>query len=329
MKICWALAVVLLGIGDASAAPVEHLRGGHIAPEGSPWDDTMRAVFGEVKRLVRPGKATLHAGGLLGDEGVHAEQCRSGALQLCGLSDFYMARLVPELGAVAMPFLFRDEAEIEHAFERVLLPRLRSVFREHGLYLYGLSGTGWLDLATKRPVRSAKDLAGLRIRVSDNPVHAALVRALGGSAFATSVHDAESAIQIGSVDGLLHTQVFLQGAGWTTSIQHIWQPRMVFSCSLIVANLRFWEALPPAVRAELDRARTRAERAHWASLRALTPLVREELRKAGVTLTAPDEAEREKLRRELATRRGQLEAALGRRGRALLAELEKALAERR
>lgn len=318
-----AVMAVWLAVRPTAAEPLT-IRAAHVAPEGSPWDLAMHSFIKQLRALVPIRSATVLAGAAVGDEESHLLQCRRGTIQVCGLSDFYMSRLVPELGVFSIPFLFRDEQEVELALERAT-PRLRAAYREQGLHLQGLSGLGWLDIATRTPAASITELAGRRIRVSESPFQAQLVRALGAVPFPTSMLQAETAMQIGAVDGILHTQVFLQGAGWYTSIRHVWEARLVHGVTSIVINQAFWQRLPADARRSLERSWQQTSKVVWSGLREATPVIRDELSRSGVVFHVPSEADREALRRTLMARRGPLEAQLGARGRALLAEIETAL----
>ncbi len=52
-----------------------------------------------------------------------------------------------------------------------------------------------------RPIRTPKDLEGLRIRTMDTPAHMELVKALGGSPTPISWMELYSALETGIVDG--------------------------------------------------------------------------------------------------------------------------------
>ncbi len=318
----WALALLL---GGASARADPGVRVGHVGPEGSPWDVAMRAFAERLRPLVAPRAVKVFAGAMQGDEEAHLAKCRDGRLEVCGLSDLAASRTIPELGVFAMPFLFRSDAEVEHAVDALLLRRLRPVFWRNGLYLFGFTAVGWVDIATRERPANPANLAGLSIRVPGSPLYGRLATALGAKPQFVSIHEADLALQTGVVGGLFHTQVFLFGSGWYTNLRHILEARLAFSVAMIVVNRPFWEALSPAARKQVEAYERELARTSWREYRALVPKMREALIAAGVVIASPSDGEAEELRRKLD--RSRLKAALGPSGAALVSEVE-ALLER-
>ncbi len=319
-------ALVVLLVGSPAFGALPEVRAGHVAPEGSPWDLAVRMVVDHLAPRVAPRRVKLFGGAVLGDEEAHLEKCRNGQLQICGISDFASAKVVPELGVFALPFLFRDDQEIEYAIDRLLLERLGPAFRRAGLHLLVLAGVGWLDIATRRPVRGG-DLTGVRMRVPGNPVHSRLAQVLGARPVSASMQEVDTLLQAGLVDGLFHTQVFLFGSGWSKNLRHILEARLAFSCAMVVFNQAFWESLPESVRKDLTEHGKEVARATWREYRTVVPRVRRELIASGLTITGPSPEVQRQLEDKLG--RAQMMTLIGPAASRLATEVEHLLEARR
>ncbi len=322
------VAVCTLG-GPARAEPPIPVKIGHVGPDGSPWDNAGRKLAQLWTREQPRFRFKVFPASMLGSEEEHVRLCRSGKVQICGLSDFYIGSVIPEVNVLNTPFLFSSEDEADFIVDNVVVPELTRRFRDEGLELYAVAELGWLDLATTRPVHRPEELAGLRIRVPRNPFFAGLVAAFGAIPLQISMTEAISALEVDAVGGMLHTQVFLLGAGWHHRIRHLSETRLSYSTTLFVVHPGFWDALPAKLR---DRLRSHVPEIATSTRResrSLAREVRQSLSQLGVTLYRPSQDELAAFRDTATKQRAAIEAPLGARGRELLRKVRGKLAEYR
>jgi len=314
--------------GDARATGAEIIKIAHSAPDDSPWGVGMAGVASHWRKTLVGREVKLYPGATAGDEARMLTLCKRGSLHAIGVADFFAGQEVPEFNVAGYPFLFDNDAEAHHVVDTVLLPRLQAIVAEHDLELYALGELGWLQLASVAPA-SGRDLAGLRVRIPENPFHAAVVSALGGTPVKTSMLDAAESLEQGRANAILHTSVFLFATGWYGKVRHVYETRLLYSTAFVLVNRRFWRGLPAPVRQKLVPGGAEIVRVSRTQVPALSSVVRESLVQNGVQMHALGAAEERALRARVEAGRPAIEAALGPRGRAILVEARRALARLR
>src|SRR5499427_3293344 len=205
-----------LGAGSAPAALATDvpalaqqklvLKATDVHPLGYP---TVEAVLAMGKKLEAASGGRLsiqmYPSMQLGGEKEMIEQAQVGALAIARVSVGPMGPLVPELNVFNLPFLFRDDAHMEHVIDGPIGDELL-------YYLYdqptaGLIGLCWMNAGTrnvynsKKPIKNIGDLKGLKIRMMGNPVFVDTMNALGGNGVSMGFDQLVNAMQTGVVDG--------------------------------------------------------------------------------------------------------------------------------
>jgi TRAP-type transport system periplasmic protein len=114
-----------------------------------------------------------------------------------------MSRLVPEIGAIGLPFVFDNFGQVA----RVLKGPVGNLI-EAKLAAKGFTTLCWMQwgarhvINAKRPLITPDDFKGLRIRVLPNETHIAIFRALGANPVGLDVKDLYLALRQHEIDGL-------------------------------------------------------------------------------------------------------------------------------
>jgi TRAP-type transport system periplasmic protein len=138
----------------------------------------------------------------LGNDVAMLTSLRTGALDLTANSQGALSGLVPEVGALGLPFLFANAA---HAF-RVLDGPIGQELAQK-LAGVGIVSLAWWDNGirhitnSKRPVEKPSDLQGLKIRTPADPITIDIFQALGAATEQISFSELYVALQQGAVDG--------------------------------------------------------------------------------------------------------------------------------
>ncbi len=147
-------------------------------------------------------KVLVYAGGELGDEQAVVEQLQFGGIDFVRASLSSLSEFVPELNVLQMPYLYKNS---EHMW-KVLEGEIGDEFMEI-LDGSGLTGLSWYDAGarnfycTNNPIRRLEDMKGMRIRVQESEMMAAMVEALGGTAVPMTYDKVYSALETGEIDG--------------------------------------------------------------------------------------------------------------------------------
>ncbi len=262
---------VFVGLGLATRASAEPPRKLVVAaPEGSPWVDAFEVHLRRITQRTE-GRVRLRVfpGGVAGDEIETARACARGQVFAWGGSAGAFGRVVPELDALELPFLFDSDAEVDAVLAGRPLGLLGRVFSQVGLGLVPfLSEVGWRSFAGKKPLRTPADFHGLRVRSQESPIHLGMWRALGARPQALSVLETVSALEAGLVEAFDQSPVFMFATSWHQQARvyslsrHMYQPGIIVLCkgaleSLAPGDRRLvTELLAESARSMVPRVRT-------------------------------------------------------------------------
>ncbi len=230
------------------------LRLGTTAPEGSPYlEGVLRMSRHAEKATGNAISVRVVASGLLGSENDMVEALRHDRLDAwCGSVGAAVAA-VPELAALELPFLFRDEAEVDRAIPAIYT-HATGASRERGLTYLGFTHVGFRHLGTKVPVGTLADLRKLRLRSQPNPVHAELWKALGVRHVQLGLPDVPREFEAGTVDAFDSAVVWMFAAGWHVLVKHVTRTAHIYQPGSCLLGAAAGARLPKAVLKKLERA---------------------------------------------------------------------------
>jgi len=130
------------------------------------------------------------------------EMVRLGTLdfQVCGVA--HVSRFVPEMNTLILPYLWKDTDTMFAALDGRMGQILEPLLLDKGFKVAGWWDNGFRHVSNnKRPVRTAEDLRGLKLRTLPTKVHVTFFRALGVSPTPMDWAEVYPALQQGVVDG--------------------------------------------------------------------------------------------------------------------------------
>jgi TRAP-type C4-dicarboxylate transport system substrate-binding protein len=108
---------------------------------------------------------------------------------------------VPQLNVLALPWLAPGEAELDALLDGGVGKRLATILEAAGVVPVAWSANGFIELASRMPMRKPADLAGLQVRAQSSPLILETLAALGARPLAMSVANARAALENGQLDG--------------------------------------------------------------------------------------------------------------------------------
>jgi TRAP-type transport system periplasmic protein len=108
----------------------------------------------------------------------------------------YVSRLVPELEALSLPFVFTDYDQVMRAANGPVGHLI-----ETKLAAKGFTTLGWMELGKRhvtnssKPLKTLNDFRGLKIRLQPSETHLATFRALGANPVAMDIKEVYQALQ--------------------------------------------------------------------------------------------------------------------------------------
>ena len=237
----------------------------------------------------------------LGGAKENVDAVRSGTLALTWVGGAFLSRIVPELEAVSLPFVFHNR---DTAFRVIDGPVGAAIDKK--LQDKGFISLGWMELGSRNitnsrgPINTMADLKGLKLRLQPSETHLASFRALGANPVAMDVKELYSALEQRVVDAQENPYTVISASRYSEVQKYLSNSGHFFDFIAVVASKKAFEKLTPefqkAVREAMaktitfqrklaieDEAKALAELKTKMTYTEITPSALEEMRKA----TAP------------------------------------------
>ena len=149
-------------------------------------------------------KVEIYPSGQLGSTQEALQQCMQGTLQCVMGGDGETATLYPAIQAMSIPYLYNNRAEYYAMLDSEYMAAVyKDIEAQLGLKtLASADNGGFRNFSNdKKPVHSASDMAGLKIRTMESPIYTKMLESFGASATPMAYSELYSALQTGVVDG--------------------------------------------------------------------------------------------------------------------------------
>ena len=138
----------------------------------------------------------------LGKQRQLVEGAQLGTVDLVLTSDVLLSSFEKTLGALNLPYLFRDISHVNKVLDGEIGQYLSDKLSNKGLVVLGYWENGFRHVSnSKRPINIPEDLKGLKIRTPGGFVFVDTFNSYGASATPMSFGELYSALQLGTVDG--------------------------------------------------------------------------------------------------------------------------------
>lgn len=203
MKKTLLLLAFLAGMGHGPARAETVLNLGFVGGPAAPEAIGMGQFADEVaERTAGRYRVQLQGGGALGGDRDVVEGVQFGTIDMTVVSTSVVANFAPEFAVFDVPFLFRDFDHAQAVFDGPLGQDILGTLPGNGFVGLAAGGIGFRQLTNNvRPVTSAADVEGLKIRTQQNALHLQAWQALGALPTPMAVTEVYSALQQGVVDG--------------------------------------------------------------------------------------------------------------------------------
>jgi tripartite ATP-independent transporter DctP family solute receptor len=216
-------------------------------------------VAGKFKELVEKRsqgriKVKIHHSASLGNETEILQQIQMNQVQMGVITAGPFDTFDPIVRVVGYPFLFKDSAQADRILDGPLGREILTSLESVGFKGLAFSENGFRNLSNdKRPVKSARDVRGLKIRVMQSPLHQAIWRALGANP-TPMPWPIYTELEQGVIDGQ-------ENPLWVFVVYKMYEvqryaslTRHVYSAHIDVASLAWWKTLRPADQEMIQKA---------------------------------------------------------------------------
>ncbi len=245
-----ASAAVTLTAGHAMAAPKE-VKLGYALAVNSHYGAAAKAWADSVEKATNNAFAIKHfPSSALGGERELIEGLQLGTVEAAIVSTGALSNFVSDVGIVDIPFLFRDTQHARAVLDGKFGQDLLAKFQQRGLVALAWGEQGFRHLTNNKvSVQNVADLKGLKIRVTENPVHITAFRTLGAAPTPMSWPEVISALQQGTIDGQENPISVLTSSKLWEVQKHLTLTSHVYAPVVLVLSPSFWGSLTDAQKA--------------------------------------------------------------------------------
>lgn len=189
--------------------------------------------FKEIVEEKTEGKVvveTYHSG-QLGDDRTMTEALQLGSQEVTIPSTAPLANFVPEFSIFDFPFLFPNEEVADEVLDGEVGQKFLDKLEDQSLVGLAYWENGFRDVTnSERPIETAADFEGLKLRTMENELHLDAFKALGANPTPMALGELFTAMQQGTVDGqenpipTIYLQKFYEVQDYVSSTHHIYSP---------------------------------------------------------------------------------------------------------
>lgn len=260
---------------------------GSVSPIGSVWATSLQSMLTCVSPKIPEGR--LVAGGALGDELEITRKLSQNQIAVASGSAGSWASLIPELGALELPQIFKDEKDVDQKiYQPGFKQRVETLASSRGLHLLMVVENGFRQIVGfKKPISLPEDLSGIPYRVQQNKIYEDFFSALKTKPKMLPVTSVPSAIASGAIEAADQTLLYASSAQWLKTARAVTLTNHTYQVAFIFSSSEWWKSLSSDQRKALDECGSQTEVSALKAIRRETQLVMERLKLQGMPIETP------------------------------------------
>ena len=250
-----AIAALALAGGASAQSPIV-IKFSHVVASDTPKGKAAEK-FKELAEKYTDGKVKIevYPNSTLYKDKEELEALQLGAVQMLAPSNSKFGPIgVREFEVFDLPYILPDLATLRKVTDGPLGARLLKLLEPKGMIGLAYWDNGFKQMTANRKLIAPSDYKGLKFRIQSSKVIEAQFRTLGAIPQVMAFSEVYQALQTGVVDGQentwsnIYTQKMHEVQKYATVTNH------GYIGYVVVANKKFWEGLPPDVRAACEKA---------------------------------------------------------------------------
>ncbi len=190
----------------------------------------------------------------LGNETEILQQVQMNSIQMAVITGGPFDTFDPMARVINYPFLFKDYEAVDRILDGPLGGELLKHLESSGFKGLCFSENGFRNLTnSKRPVKSADDLKGLKIRVMNSAIHKAIWQSLGANP-TPMPWPIYTELEQGVIDGQENPLWVMEVYRFYEIQKYMTLTRHVYSYHIDVASLSWWDTLDVRTREMIQKA---------------------------------------------------------------------------
>lgn len=238
-----ALAETEIKIGYALAAD------SHYGVAAKKFEEVVLAETGDQFKFTH-----FPSSGLGGEREV-IEGLQIGTIEATIVSSGTLANFVPDTGVFDIPFLFSGLDHARAVLDGPIGGEILGKFDNVGLHGLAWGEQGFRHITNNRnPIHTPADVAGLKIRTMENPVHLAAFDAMGAAPTPMAWPEVISSLQQGVIDGQENPLSVIVSVKLNEVQKYLTLSGHVYSPAMLLVSKPFWDGLDDTQKAAMEKA---------------------------------------------------------------------------
>jgi len=289
----WIASATVLGVlAAAPAIAQQNLKMAYALSTQSHYGAGGEA-FAQAIAQSSGGKITVQQfpNSALGGEREVIEGLQLGTIDLAIVSTGATLNFVPKTGVFDIPFLFRDLAHARLVLDSPIGQDMLAEFEKRGLIALAWGEQGFRHLTNHvRPVATPQDIKGLKIRLTENPIHLLAFRELGVLATPMAWPEVMTALQQGTIDGQENPLSVIVPAKLSQVEKYLSLTGHVYGPAVVLMSPAVYNKLSAEDKAKMKDAGVKSAQAMREFVDNIEQTGVEELKKQGMQVSTVDHA---------------------------------------
>jgi tripartite ATP-independent transporter DctP family solute receptor len=220
------------------------------------WSAIRKETGGRVETTIFPENNKIP-----GSDPQGLQMLVSGEIQFFTLMGGIIGNVVPVVEVQQMPFAFGSAAHAHRTMDGPLGAYLREEMIAKGIqgFPVGVFDNGMRHIGgTKRPIRIADDLVGIRMRIPAGPIFEDTFRALGADPITVNSSGIYEALKTGTVDAQENPLAYMSLFKHSEVMKYVSITNHMWSGFNMIAHLPTWKRLPDDIKKIIERNISRA-----------------------------------------------------------------------
>ena len=256
MVLAAAAIAALALVGGASAQSPIVIKFSNVVASDTPKGKAAEK-FKELAEKYADGKVKVevYPNSTLYKDKEELEALQLGAVQMLAPSNSKFGPIgVREFEVFDLPYILPDLATLRKVTDGPLGTRLLKLLEPKGMTGLAYWDNGFKQMTANRKLIAPSDYKGMKFRIQSSKVIEAQFRTLGAIPQVMAFSEVYQALQTGVVDGQentwsnIYTQKMHEVQKYATVTNH------GYIGYVVVANKKFWEGMPPDIRAACEKA---------------------------------------------------------------------------
>lgn len=201
--------------------------------------------------------ARIYGANQLGEERAVVEGMQLGAGATCHVGGTAIHNnFVRRMGVLDLPFMWKGYAHAHAVLDGEVGKSLAKEYEARGIKILGWQDSwGYRNVVTtKKEIKTAADLKGLKIRTIQTPTYVAALNAMGASATPMAFGEVYTALQTGVLDGFEHSPPVVYTGKYYEVAKYVTLTGHLFGPTVTACSMREWQSFTDKERQVLADA---------------------------------------------------------------------------